>query len=219
QALMLRLDVALHTPGQTIRNSWPVWVFPAVTAWPEGIGLLDPTGGLAGLDDLGAAAARLDSPAPNPKILLTNVLTAEVLAYLHGGGSVVLFQQGDHPLPAVSGAFWSAIKIIRDHPLMNALPHAGFVDMQFYGLATCWALDTERMAAALPGLTDVRWLLRRLHPAQYTVADYLVEARVGAGHLFATTLRFWGGMGDQPASLRFNPAARWLLLKLLEALA
>jgi hypothetical protein len=218
-ARMLHLDVVLQMPEQAIRNAWPVWVFPAVTAWPEGIGLLDPTGGLAGLDDLGTAAARLDSPAANPRILLTNVLTGDVVDYLHGGGSVVLFQQGDHPLPAVSGAFWSAIKIIGDHPLMNALPHGGFVDMQFYGLATCWAIDTGRMAAVLPDLTDVRWLLRRLHPAQYTVADYLVEARVGSGHLFASTLRFWGGLGDQPASLRFNPAARWLLLKLLEALA
>ena len=101
---------------------------------------------------------------------------------------------------------------------MNALPHAGFVDMQYYGLATPWMLDTERIREVLPDVTDFRWLLRRLDNHVFTVTDYLIEARVGAGRLFATTLRFQGGLGDQPAGLRFNLAGRWLLLHILNAL-
>ena len=71
----------------------------------------------------------------------------------------------------------------------------------------------------MPDLSDVRWLLRRLDNHVFTVSDYLIEARVGSGRLIASTLRFQGGLGDQPAGLRFNLAGRWLLRRILQALA
>ncbi len=117
-------------------------------------------------------------------------------------------------------SFWpNALKIIGDHPVMNAMPHAGFVDMQFYGLGTDWALDTGQLPRALPGLTEMRSLLRRLDTGQFTVADYLIEAQIGAGWLIASTLRFQGGMGDQPFGLRGQVAGRWLLYQLLQRLS
>jgi hypothetical protein len=61
-------------------------------------------------------------------------------------------------------------------------------------------------------------LLRRLDNSQFTITDYLIEAHVGAGHLFASTLRFQGGLGDQPAGLRLNLAGRWLLRQILQAM-
>jgi hypothetical protein len=36
--------------------------------------------------------------------------------------------------------------------------------------------------------------------------------------LIASTLCFQGGQGDQPAGLRYQVAARWLLDRLLQAL-
>jgi hypothetical protein len=220
QALMLTCEVTLDTGGQMIRNVWPLWVFPEASAWPEGIGVLDPAGSLAAQRaDLWETAARVDRPGPETRVLITSVLNADVLDFLRGGGPVLLWQNGDHPLPAVAGPFWrGGTKVIADHPVMNSIPHAGFVDLQFYGLATPWALDTARLGDVLPDITGMRWLLRRLDTHVFTVADYLIEARVGAGRLFATTLRFQGGLGDQPAGLRFNVAGRWLLSRILRAL-
>jgi hypothetical protein len=219
KAMMLTCDVILETGQQTIRNVWPLWVFPEVTTWPEGIGICDPAGVLVEQRaDLWDAAVRVDGPASDLRVLITTVLNAEVIDFLRGGGSVLLWQNGDRPLPAVPGPFWrGGTKVIADHPVMNAIPHAGFVDMQFYGLATPWALDTARLDV-LPDSTSLRGLLRRLDNGQFTVADYLIEGRVGSGHLFATTLRFQGGLGDQPAGLRFNLAGRWLLSQILQAM-
>jgi hypothetical protein len=156
---------------------------------------------------------------PETRVLISTVLNADVIDFLRAGGSVLLWQNGDRPLPAVSGPFWrGGTKVIADHPVMNAMPHAGFVDLQFYGLATPWSLDPARLGEVVPDLTDVRWLLRRLDNHVFTVSDYLIEGRVGSGRLFASTLRFQGGLGDQPAGLRFSLAGRWLLRQILAAL-
>lgn len=219
-AMMLRCVVMLETGEQTIHNMWPLWVFPEITTWPEGIGVLDPAGGLLEQRaDLWEVAARVDDPSGDLRVLITTVFDARVAEFLRSGGSVLLWQNGDHPFPAIKGPFWrGGTKVIADHPVMNALPHAGFVDLQFYGLATPWALDTIRLANALPELANARSLLRRLDNSLFTIADYLIEACVGPGHLFATTLRFQGGLGDQPAGLRFNLAGRWLLSQILQAM-
>jgi hypothetical protein len=219
QALSFQLEGVLETGMRTVRNRWNLWVFPEVAAWPEGVALLDPTGSLSGLDDLYASAQRVDAPTPTARVLLSSVLTDDVIAFVRGGGSVLLLQNGDGPLPAVMRSFWpNAIKIIGDHPVMNAMPHTGFVDMQFYGLGTDWALDTGQLSRALPGMMEMRSLLRRLDTGQFTVADYLIEAQLGAGTLIASTLRFQGGMGDQPFGLRGQVAGRWLLYLLLQRL-
>ncbi|MBN1202489.1 MAG: hypothetical protein JXJ20_11580 [Anaerolineae bacterium] len=221
KAMMLTCEVTLETGRQTIRNRWPLWVFPQGTQWPEGIGILDPAGAaVEQRADLWDHAVRVgDRPTGDIRALITTVFNAHVRDFLRGGGSVLLWQGSDRPLPAVTGPFWrGGTKVIADHPVTNAMPHAGFVDLQFYGLATPWALDPARLADVLPDITDVRWLLRRLDNSQFTVADYLAEARLGTGRLFATTLRFQGGLGDQPAGLRFNLAGRWLLRQILEAL-
>jgi len=151
--------------------------------------------------------------------LITSTLTPDIMTHLYGGGSVLLLQQGNHPLPAVEQPFWrEAIKIIGDHPAINAMPHDGYVDLQFYGLATDWALLPDALQTALPDVSDIRSLLRRLDARQFILSDYLVEARVGSGKLIASTLRFQGGMGDQPQGLIVHLAGRWLLLNLLKSL-
>jgi hypothetical protein len=216
-AMTLQLDVTLKYAGHTIRNSWPLWVFPAVTQWPQGIALVDPTGSLTGLDDLWETAQEVAlSDAP---LIITSALTEDVVSYLRKGGSVLLIQHGNNPLPARPCPFWrEAIKLIGDHPVMNAFPHTGFVDMQFYGLATDWAFDVEQLLTVLSDAVNLRFPLRRLDARQFTLLDYIIEAQVGAGHLLATTLRLQGGLGDQPLSLRGHVAGRWLLHQFLKSL-
>ena len=219
EALALQLEVTLEAGTQTLRNTWPLWIFPPVTAWPEGLALVDPTGSLVALQDLWEAAARTDAPDERHTVVVTGALTDNVLGYLREGGSVLLIQHGDRPLPAQPCPFWrEAIKLIGDHPVMNAMPHAGYVDLQFYGLATDWAFDADQLPSVLPDAANLRFPFRRLDARQFTLLDYVIEAQVGAGRLLATTLRIHGGLGDQPNGLRWHVAGRWLLLQCLKSL-
>jgi hypothetical protein len=216
-ALTVRIDVEFSAGRQAYHNTWPLWVFPEVTAWPAGIGLVDPSECLSGLDDLWQHAR--DHGGGRLTILLTGVLDQDVMRFLDSGGSALLIQQGTSPLPAQACPFWrEGIKIIGDHPAMAEFPHGGYVHLQYYGLATDWAIDTNQLATVLPNVTSVRSLLRRLDARQFTVSDYLIDMQVGAGRLIATTLRFQGGLGDQPAGFKFQTAGRWLLYQLLIAL-
>ncbi|WP_119070218.1 glycoside hydrolase family 2 protein [Aggregatilinea lenta] len=215
----LRLHVALDTDRGTVENTWPLWIFPAVTDWPDGLALYDPAGKLAMLDDLAASAARIDAPAPDYRAIVSSALDGDLRAYLREGGRVLLVQQGDRPLPAVAVPFWrESLKLLADHPVMDAFPHDGYADVQFYGLATDWAFETDALRAALPEATAIRPLMRRLDARLFTLGEYLFEAEVGRGRLIASTLRFHGGLGDQPVSLGSNLAGRWLLARLIASL-
>jgi len=222
RALTLRLT-ASFTPeggGAAISNAWPLWIFPVVNAWPGGVGVLDPAGVLGGLDDLLDAARRVETPDAGLSVLIASVLSDEVLSFARSGGRVLLIQHGDRPLPARAVPFWrEGITLIGDHPALAAMPHDGVLDLQFYGLATDRALDATRLAGVLPDAAKVRAPLRRLDARQFDVTDYLLDMRLGAGRLAATTLRFQGGMGDQPVGLRAHLAGRWLLYTLLRDLA
>jgi len=219
-ALMLHLEAVLHLGTQRIRNTWHLWIFPRVTQWPENLSILDPTGALDRLDDLREAAARVDKPSRECAVLITTVLTDAVRTFLHDGGNVLLLQTGDGPLPVVSGPFWwHAIHLFDKHPLMQIIPHEDFLDIQFYGLATPWAFDLHELPTALEGVEAIHSIWQRLHPSQFTLAAYLFECNVGNGRLMASTLRFQGGLGDQPSGLRHQVAGRWLLYNLLRALA
>jgi hypothetical protein len=219
-AQMLRLEVQFEQaqPDRAVlRNVWTLWSFPEIRTWPSDVALLDPAGSLSGLDDLWDSAQHVDRR--DARRWITNVLTDEVREFLHGGGAVLLLQNGPGPLPSVACPFWrEGIKLLEDHPALNAFPHAGFVDLQFYGIASDVAIDTGRLRAVLPEAETIRPIFRRLAARQFTLADYLVEVHIGTGKLIAASLRFQGGAGDQPIGLRFQTAGRWLLNNLLTAL-
>jgi len=48
-----------------------------------------------------------------------------------------------------------------------------------------------------------------------TWAEYLVEVRFGRGRMFVSTLRFEGGLGQQPGTFDTNPTGAWMLAALL----
>lgn len=206
-----------------IRNQWPLWVYPAVLSWPDGLACYDPGGALEGLVDLREAMTELRGDAElaalRDRVLVTSAPTEAVLDFIRRGGRALILQTGPGHLPAVPRPFWrESIKLIVDHPVWDGFPHQGYTDLQFYHLATDHALDTARLAEALPGLSAVTPLLRRLDARLFTLTDYLLELRIGQGMALASTLRFAGGIGDQVGDLKANVAGRHLLANLLRYL-
>ena len=220
QATTLMLHAALRAGERVVaENRWSLWVYPAVESWPEGIGLYDPGGRLDCLDDLAEAAARVGDLSNPPDLLIAAGLPPGFADYLRAGGRALLLQTGPAPLAAEPCSFWrESIKLIAPHPITDVLPHAGFADLQFYSLATDWALAPDALAQALPGLEALTPVLSRLDARLFTLTHYLVEARLGAGRVVASTLRFQGGLGDQPTGLRDSPAARFWLSHILNTL-
>jgi hypothetical protein len=145
-------------------------------------------------------------------LLLAVGWDAQILEYLAGGGRILLLQQGIGPLPSRRMPFWrEAIKLFEPHPVWEVFPQRGYTDLQFFGLAGDLAFDTGQFTEALPGLREVKPILRRLDGRAFHMTDYLVETRVGAGFLVACALRLQGGAGAQPFGWQQNPAGGFML--------
>lgn len=203
-----------------VRNTWPLWFYPPVLEWPDGLMLYDPAGCLAGLDDLATAArpiSEVSAASPGSALLITSLFTPAVEAFVRNGGRALYLNAGAGGLPVNACPFWrESIKLLYDHPALADFPHRGHADLQFYHLATDHALDSARLAHLLSGGDSLRPIIRRLDARLFTLSEYLVELKLGRGVLLASTLRFWGGAGDQVAGLRASPAGRWLLRRMLE---
>ena len=217
RAQTLTLESRLEAGSEAITaNRWPLWVYPSVDSWPDGLALYDPAGSLDYYDDLRDTAAPVNDLGGAPPVLVAAGPPPGLEAYLKAGGRALLLQHGAGALAAEPCPFWrESIKLIAAHPVMDALPHEGFADLQFYSLATDWALAPDALVRALPEVEGMTPLLTRLDARLFRTAHYLVEARLGQGRVVASTLRFQGGLGDQPSGLRDNPAGRFLLARLL----
>lgn len=203
QAEAWKLEVELNGVAQ---NGWNLWLYPAPPALNAAV--YDPAGTLADL----AALPRADFSAG--QIVIASAYTLELERFVRGGGRAVLVQAGTSGLPVQQVPFWrESIKLLCDHPLMNALPHAGYADLQFYHLATDCAFDTAAFADM-----DVTHVMRRLDARLFSMLDYVVDVRVGEGRLLATTLRLFGGVGDQVQGLEANVAGEYLLHQMVRVL-
>ncbi len=227
QPCELRLEARLAGGSQDIANHWPIWCYPQPTDWPTGLAIYDPAHVLEDFEDL--MSCRWSDPSavvPSggrrgtaPTLIVTSALDAWLIEYLHAGGRALLLQQGDGPLPARHGPFWrEAIKLFSAHPLWEAFPQRGYADLQFFGLATDVMLDATRLGEVVPGLAQVRPIMRRLDAREFHVTEYLLEAEVGKGWLLACTLRLQGGMGAQPSGLQRNVAGHYLLWAMVQHL-
>ncbi|MFN8489993.1 MAG: hypothetical protein U0350_20570 [Caldilineaceae bacterium] len=218
QAEELCLKVRFADLRVQCANRWPIWSYPRPETWPADVVLYDPQHRFdeawRKLDLLYASAITAQA-----KIVITSELDTAVLAYLQQGGSVLLIQQGNGPLPVQRGPFWrEAIKLLAPHPIWEKFPQRGFTDLQFFGLATDVMFDASHLAATLSGLTNFTPILRRLDAREFTLTEYLFEAQVGEGRLLACTLRLWGGAGAQPTGFKRNVAGHYLLRILLDYL-
>jgi hypothetical protein len=190
-------------------NAWSLWFYPRVR-WGGDLMLHDPLGLLPDVP-----AAPFDPRASG--VLVTTLWTEAAAAFARAGGRVVaLLASAPAALPTIRAPFWrESIKLLCPHPLLDRFPHRGCADLQFYSLATDCAIDTAALAA-MPDVREVKPVIRRLDARLFTLSDYLLDFRLGDGHVLATTLRLHGGAGDQVHGLSANPAAAWLLAAMVE---
>lgn len=195
-----------------VKNRWALWFYPVL---PERrVAVYDPAGVFDVAELRGFTRVDLGSFGDRSVPILAGGFTRELSDYVRVGGKAVVVQNGTGALPAQPVPFWrESIKLMYDHPLMNAFPHRGYTDLQFYHLASDHAFDS----AAFEGMT-VTPVMRRLDARLFNVLDYIVEARYGAGRLLATTLRLFGGAGDQAWGLEANAAGEYLLRQMLRYL-
>jgi hypothetical protein len=190
-------------------NTWPLWFYPPVPAWPENLRIYDPAGGLAGYDDI----PHTFRPETG-MLLITSMFTADVVEFVQRGGRVIVVQHGAGSLPALASDFWGeAITLLYDHPLLARFPHEGHADMQFYHIAG------DHVLTSIPGADSVQPVIGRLNARRFDLAYYLAAFRLGPGRGFATTLRLTGGQGDQAARLTTNTVGRWLLWLMVDQLS
>ncbi len=204
-----------------ICNRWPLWVYPTITQWPTDITIYDLSGTLTNLDDLiqGAKWVTNISDAGGG-LVVSSTITPDIHNYIQNGGRAMVLQTGDGNLPVKPCPFWrESIKLLYDHAILKEFPHQGFADLQFYHLATDYAVDTERLASQFVDVNSIRPIMRRLDARQFSLLDYLVEIQIGQGILLASTLRFGGGAGDQVNGLQQNIAGRYLLSSMLAYLS
>lgn len=208
----------------SVHNQWSLWVYPAPSSTLAPLAWHDPGGCFEGMEQLKQAALDISRSASfgsaQDRILVTSAPNQDVVEFVRSGGTALILQTGSGCFPAEPCPFWrEAIKLICDHPVWTGFPHAGYADLQFYHLATDFALDTAQLAAMLPDSTGVVPVLRRLDARRFTLSDYLIELRIGSGVALASTLRFAGGAGDQVSGLARNIAGRCLLEQMLSYLS
>jgi hypothetical protein len=208
-----QLTLSFRTPLS--QNAWPLWVYPenpfgAILSLPSGVGLrialVDPGGLLSGLETLVSASAML-VPLESAPVAVATRLTPELRGWLEAGGRAVLYSTRDRDsqlFPVEERPFWrEAVKVLEASAAWGRFPHSGFADLQFYGLCTDLALCTAGQ--------EVKPILRRLDARTFVLHDYAVETRLGRGRLIVTTLRFSGGLGDQPLGIARHLSGQQLL--------
>jgi hypothetical protein len=229
-ALALRVQLNApdgETPRGSLSNQWALWAIPKPKL-PPTLALEAPLLHRHRFHAIDKATQFVE-PSPTTPLIATE-LTDALLARLHTGARVLLWLTQPDARFTLSVPFWrEAIHVFEPDPVWESIPHPGYADMRFFSIATDFALDMPKLAGVCnagdsptpPGRGDwgVREIWRRFDARRMQWAEYIVEARVGSGHLLATTLRFEGGLGGQPVTFQSNPLGAWLFAALVYRLA
>lgn len=186
----LTISARMATPQGVLANRWSGWVIP------------DRSGTL---NRITAGADRLAAEwAPG------------LVRRVRAGEKLVLWLR-DPDAPGQLGLpFWrEAIHVRGRHRVWRQLPGLSGADLSAFSLATDRGLDPDFWRARLPGDAELVPIWRRFDARRMTWADYAIEARVGRGALVVTTLRFAGGLGDQPTGFEAVPLGAWMLAECL----
>jgi hypothetical protein len=212
------LSVEMKSGETFIANKWPVFVYPN-PSFPEGIAFYDPINALSTV--LARSGARELSDGENPGIcglVATTRLTPEILQWAEQGGQVFHMQRGNGKLPVKKVAFWrEGMMRTFAHPVVRNLGQAWMDDLRYFSLSTDTAFDTDAYESM--GIGCAIPVIRRYDCRENTASDYLVEIPWGKGRIMATTLRFEGGMGKQPAGFENNCLALHLFGRIAEYLS
>ncbi|MCC7362499.1 MAG: hypothetical protein IT317_23665 [Anaerolineales bacterium] len=218
--LSVTLDVTLSGGiTRALENRWTLWAVPRPRL-PRPLPVAGPLRHNQPLGRLDRQAAVVDlGAAPLAQPFLTDALTPEALARVRAGGQGVWWLRAPDDRFTRALPFWrEAIHRVGEHALWSQVYAAGeprLVDMRHFSVATDFALDLAALRAHLGSDAAVEPCWRRFDARQLFWAEYLVEARLGAGRLWVTSLAFAGGLGSQPVGLDANPCGAWLLAQLL----
>ncbi len=175
-----------------IQNTWQLWAIPPLPM-REGLGV-----------------------RARPRFL--HNLSNDTLTRVRAGESILVWLTSPDSRFTRSLPFWrEAIHVFEPHPLWERVPQPGHADMRFFGVASDFAIDPGKLAEVLGPDAKLTHVWRRFDARAMTWADYVIEARLGAGILRLATLRFEGGLGCQPDTFDANPMGAWLLESLLNA--
>jgi hypothetical protein len=211
--VILRAQVSVE--DQLITNAWPLWFFPSeMWAGIANFGLFDP---LNTLSDLHILSREQCTPGfEGVSVAVCTGWSKGVDAFVKRGGKAILLQSLNSwagPLPIMPVPYWrEALKLIEDHPAWGDFPHGNAPDMQFYTMAPDCALNAGGYDR------KIYPIYRRLDMRGMELLEYAVELEYGRGRIIATTLRFSGGLGDQPNGLRYCPAGQYLLANWVRSL-
>jgi hypothetical protein len=140
----------------------------------------------------------------------------KLLRHVSKGNDAFVWLQGEVPFTKRMPFWREAIHVFT--PAFERIAGMGrlpYADLRFFGVATDLAIDTAALKRELaPWRPRITPLWRRFDARRMVWHDYAVEARIGKGRLIASTLRFAGGLGDQPNTLDTNPMGAWLLHRL-----
>jgi hypothetical protein len=194
----LVLEVGLRGEGYDLSNSWDFWVFPeraapAVIAAADGEALALLAGRYTGIRSVGEV--------PDARLRVVRMLTESDVEHLAGGGDVLLL--GAKPFPAnetrfqiglAGRAHMNLATVIKEHPVMKHLPHAGWCDWQFQDL-----LENGQCAEFNKFPVEFDPIVEVVSSYKYIrLQASMWEARVDAGRIF--TVSFNLNMED-PATL------------------
>ena len=217
----LHLKVDLTQDEFEVSNHWSIWVYPIPPEPPGELGIVDPAHLLDDWGDWLKPTPRVKSSNDLKRfnVLLSTVWESGLEKWVEEGGKVLLLQQFDGPLPTRRCPFWrEAIKLFPPHPIWDSFPQRGYTDMQFFGMASDVAFNSEKLQEALPTSARRQPILRRLDGREFHMSEYLFEAGIGKGSLLGCSLRLQGGTGAQASGWQRNVAGSSMLWHLIEYL-
>ena len=219
--LALRLLVSLREAERDVRNEWSFWLFPKDPP-PVASAAIYGRPRVPWVRQV-RTIPRLGIPRQGrrlPKVLLADKLDETLVEHCRNGGRVVLAAPEGVLRPfrsklGLDGAYFflppanyppledgHGGTMIEDHPMLGALPHEGFADLQLYRLIA----PAPPIALEALGLGKADPVIRAL--STYFVGlplAYLAEASLGKGGLILCALNL-----DQRL-----PEARYLLAAML----
>lgn len=218
--MTLCLRVELTTEERTVRNEWPVFVYPKSHPMEARIGISDPAGILRNIELLLPTVPLPEGESiEGVDAVITSHLSAAVRRYAESGGRVLLVQRGVHGvLPTVPASFWREGMVDRagEH-FLGALPYWHYADdLRYWSVAPDTAFDPDGLAQA--GFPEHTELMVRYDCRAWLRSAYVVELPCGTGRILATTLRLEGGEGKQPIGLYRNIFSRWFVEQALRHL-